>query len=100
LNLSKIHKNTKNKSNQKFQIFVFYFDLFYIKKKQEPNFSIFLSNEKKQQTKTNNKGKKDYFVDGKFKLNKELIDRIPCISSNSHSSYAVNKEGHSCFFSF
>ena len=39
------------------------------------------------------KGKKDYFKNGKFFLSRELIDRIPCISSVSHSTYGINYNG-------
>ena len=39
------------------------------------------------------KGKKDYFVNGEFKLTKKLIDRIPCISSIGYAVYAVDKNG-------
>eukprot|EP01091_Cochliopodium_minus_P020364 TRINITY_DN8876_c0_g1_i1.p1 TRINITY_DN8876_c0_g1~~TRINITY_DN8876_c0_g1_i1.p1 ORF type:complete len:433 (-),score=74.04 TRINITY_DN8876_c0_g1_i1:3-1277(-) len=34
---------------------------------------------------------KDYYQNGKFKLTKELLSRIPCISSVSHTTYAVNQ---------
>ena len=43
--------------------------------------------------------KKEYLKEGKFKLSKELIDKIPCISSISHSTYAINKNGF-IFFNF
>eukprot|EP01091_Cochliopodium_minus_P009181 TRINITY_DN2199_c0_g1_i1.p1 TRINITY_DN2199_c0_g1~~TRINITY_DN2199_c0_g1_i1.p1 ORF type:complete len:294 (-),score=71.69 TRINITY_DN2199_c0_g1_i1:380-1261(-) len=35
---------------------------------------------------------KEYFENGEFKLTRELINKIPCISSITYTTYAVNKE--------
>ena len=39
----------------------------------------------------------DYFVEGKFKLTKELLERVPVLSTFSNESFAINKEGNIFF---
>ena len=66
------------------------FDLFYLIKQKNFKKKKKLLKWKKKKKK---KAKKEYFKDGKFKLTKELIDRIPCISSVGYSIYAIDING-------